>query len=55
MPDKRQDADGKEGLDYPGLPGAPTYRPKDGVPCGTYIEMLQLITMPNEIITINLR
>ena len=39
MPDKRQDADGKEGLDYPGLPGAPTYRPKDGVPCGTYIEV----------------
>ena len=40
MPDKRQDADGKEGLrDSPGLPGAPTYRPKDGVPCGTYIEV----------------
>ena len=21
------------------MPGAPTYRPKDGVPCGTYIEV----------------
>lgn len=44
MPDKRQDATGPEGkpdgeLDYPGLPGDETYRLKDNVPYGTYIEV----------------
>lgn len=42
--DKRQDADGKNGLDHPGTsdpnkPQPPTYREKDGVECGTYIEV----------------
>lgn len=39
MPDKRQDADGNGKLDHPGLPKDPTYRLKDDVPCGTYIEV----------------
>ena len=39
MPDKRQDADEDGKLDHPGLPNDPNYRPKDGVPCGTYIEV----------------
>lgn len=42
MPNKRQDADGDGKLDHPGLPNDPNYpdyRPKDGVPCGTYIEV----------------
>ncbi len=38
-PDKRQDSDGKDGLDHPGLPGDNTYRLKDDVPYGTYIEV----------------
>lgn len=37
--DKRQDADGDGVLDYPGLPNDDTYRKKDGVPYGTYIEV----------------
>ncbi len=39
MPDKRQDADGNGSLDYPGLPDDATYRLKDAVPYGTYIEV----------------
>lgn len=39
MPDKRQDADGNGSLDHPGLPDAATYRLKDDVPYGTYIEV----------------
>lgn len=39
MPDKRQDADGNGSLDHPGLPDAATYRLKDAVPYGTYIEV----------------
>ena len=39
MPDKRQDANGDKTLDYPGLPGDDTYRSKDAVPYGTYIEV----------------
>lgn len=39
MPDKRQDADGNGVLDHPGLPGDGTYRLKDDVPYGTYIEV----------------
>ena len=39
MPDKRQDADGDGKLDHPGLPDDPTYRLKDDVPYGTYIEV----------------
>ncbi|WP_304211670.1 hypothetical protein [Phocaeicola plebeius] len=39
MPDKRQDADGNGSLDHPGLPGYATYRLKDDVPYGTYIEV----------------
>lgn len=38
-PDKRQDADGDKELDHPGLPGDDTYRLKDGVPYGSYIEV----------------
>lgn len=37
--DKRQDADGKDGLDAPGMPGDDTYILKDGKPFGTYIEV----------------
>ena len=37
--DKRQDADGKDGLDAPGLPGDPEYKYKDDKPYGTYIEV----------------
>ena len=37
--DKRQDANGDGELDYPGLPGDDTYRLKDGVDYGTYIEV----------------
>ena len=38
---KQQDADGDGELDHPGTSQKPTdkYRPKDGVPCGTYIEV----------------
>ena len=39
MPDKRQDADGNGSLDHPGLPDDATYRLKDAVPYGTYIEV----------------
>lgn len=39
MPDKRQDADGNGSLDHPGLPDDATYRLKDDVPYGTYIEV----------------
>lgn len=39
MPDKRQDANKDGALDHPGLPGADTYRLKDDVPYGTYIEV----------------
>ena len=39
MPDKRQDADGNGSLDRPGLPDDATYRLKDDVPYGTYIEV----------------
>ena len=39
MPDKRQDANGDGQLDYPGLPGDDTYRLKDDVPYGSYIEV----------------
>ncbi len=39
MPDKRQDASGDGVLDNPGLPDSPTYRLKDNVPYGTYIEV----------------
>ena len=44
MPDKQQDATGPDGkpdgkLDFPGLPDDETYRLKDGVPYGTYIEV----------------
>ena len=44
MPDKRQDATGPDGkpdgeLDFPGLPNDTTYRLKDNVPYGTYIEV----------------
>lgn len=39
MPDKRQDANGDKTLDHPGLPGDDTYRLKDDVPYGTYIEV----------------
>ncbi|WP_065217902.1 MULTISPECIES: DUF4906 domain-containing protein [Butyricimonas] len=39
MPDKQQDANNDGKLDYPGLPGDDTYRLKDDVPCGTYIEV----------------
>lgn len=39
MPDKRQDANQDGGLDHPGLPGDATYRLKDDVPCGSYIEV----------------
>lgn len=39
MPDKRQDADEDGKLDHPGLPDDPTYRLKDDVPYGTYIEV----------------
>ncbi|MCM1355359.1 MAG: hypothetical protein NC212_03025 [Staphylococcus sp.] len=38
--DKRQDADGKDGLDYPGLPGDKTYAKKDLKEYGTYIEVV---------------
>lgn len=37
--DKRQDADGKDGLDAPGMPGDPGYKFKDGMPYGTYVEV----------------
>ena len=39
MPSKLQDADNDGKLDYPGFPGDETYRLKDAVPCGTYIEV----------------
>lgn len=39
MPDKRQDADDNGSLDHPGLPDDATYRLKDDVPYGTYIEV----------------
>lgn len=40
MPDKRQDADGDGKLDFPGVSSDDSgYRPKDGVPYGTYIEV----------------
>lgn len=43
MPDKRQDANGDNILDFPGLPNAPDkypdYRLKDNVKYGTYIEV----------------
>lgn len=39
MPNKRQDANGDGKLDYPGLPGDDTYRLKDDVPYGSYIEV----------------
>ncbi len=39
MPDKRQDANNDGKLDHPGLPGDDTYRLKDDVLCGTYIEV----------------
>ena len=39
MPDNRQDADGNGSLDHPGLPDDATYRLKDDVPYGTYIEV----------------
>ena len=39
MPDKRQDADCNGSLDHPGLPDDATYRLKDAVPYGTYIEV----------------
>lgn len=39
MPDKRQDADGNGSLDHPGLPDDATYRLKDDIPYGTYIEV----------------
>lgn len=39
MSDKRQDADGNGSLDHPGLPDDATYRLKDAVPYGTYIEV----------------
>lgn len=37
--DKRQDADGKDGLDAPGMPGDPGYKLKDDKPYGTYVEV----------------
>lgn len=39
MPDKRQDANNNGELDFPGLPDDATYRLKDDVPYGTYIEV----------------
>lgn len=39
MPDKRQDHDNDNVLDHPGLPDADTYRLKDDVPYGSYIEV----------------
>lgn len=44
MPDKRQDSTGPDGmpdgkLDHPGMPGDASYRLKDDVPYGTYIEV----------------
>lgn len=39
MPDKRQDANEDGTLDHPGLPGDDTYRLKDDVPYGSYIEV----------------
>ena len=39
MPDKRQGADGNGSLDHPGLSDDATYRLKDAVPYGTYIEV----------------
>ena len=39
MPDKRQDADDNGSLDHPGVPDDATYRLKDDVPYGTYIEV----------------
>lgn len=37
--DKRQDADGDNNLDAPGLPGDPGYIAKDDIKYGTYIEV----------------
>lgn len=39
MPSKLQDANKDGELDYPGFPGDETYRLKDDVPYGTYIEV----------------
>lgn len=39
MPDKRQDGNGDGALDNPGYPGDETYRLKDDVPYGTYVEV----------------
>lgn len=48
MPDKRQDANGDGKLDYPGLPGDGTYRLKDGVPYGSYIEIDAIYRSENQ-------
>lgn len=48
MPDKRQDADKDGVLDNPGKPGDETYRLKDAVPCGTYIEVDAIYRSENQ-------
>lgn len=47
MPSKLQDSDGDGVLDFPGTPDDETYRLKDAVPFGTYIEVKAIYRSEN--------